>query len=93
MISLGEVKKLAELARIEVSDAEARTLAKDMEQILGYVEQVRNIAEISRGIPEEGLVNVMREDIAPHESGVYTSTLVSAAPETESGFVKVPKIL
>lgn len=88
-----EVKKLAELARIEVGDAEAATLAKDMEQILGYVEQVRNIAEISGGIQEEGPANVMRADAEPHQSGVYTSALMSAVPETEDGFVKVKKIL
>lgn len=97
MISVEEVKKLAELARIEVGDAEAQTLAKDMEQILGYVEQVRHIAEIPGGIAEAEPVNVMRADAppagGPHQSGVYTSALMSAVPETEDGLVKVPKIL
>lgn len=93
MISLEEVKKLAELARIEVGDAEAATLATDMEQILGYVEQVRNIAEIPGGVPEGGPVNVMRADAEPHKSSAYTDALMSAAPETEDGLVKVKKIL
>lgn len=96
MISIVEVKRLAELARIEVSDAEAQALAKDIEGILEYVALVQ---KISGGVeePEEGLAHVMRKDAPPaggtHESGLYTNALISAAPETENGFVKVPKIL
>lgn len=98
MISVEEVKKLAELARIGVGDAEARTLAKDMEGILEYVALVKNVAEKEeRHKEKEELVNVMRKDAppngGPHESGVYTDALISAAPETERGFVKVKKIL
>lgn len=95
MISVEEVKKLATLARIEVGDAEARALAKDMEGILEYVALVKNVAggaETQEG-QEKALTKVMREDTAPHESGAYTDALMSAAPETEDGLVKVKKIL
>lgn len=93
MISLVEVKKLAELARIEVSDAEAQGLAKDIEGILGYVALVQKISGMTGKRDGEALNNVMREDAEPHQSGVYTSALMSAVPETEDGFVRVPKIL
>lgn len=38
-------------------------------------------------------VNVMREDTEPHESGIYTEKLLSAAPQREGQYIKVKKIL
>lgn len=38
-------------------------------------------------------VNVMREDGEPHESGLYTEKLLSAAPQREGQYIKVKKIL
>ncbi len=93
MISAKEIKHLAELARIEVGKGETVALAKDIEAILGYVTLVQKAAQ-GTGKPEKlALVNVLREDAHPHESGVYTDALLSAAPETEDGYVKVKKIL
>jgi aspartyl-tRNA(Asn)/glutamyl-tRNA(Gln) amidotransferase subunit C len=95
MISAKDIKKLADLARIEVSERETETLAKDIEEIVGYVKQVQ---EISAGKEKPaGFVaephNVFREDTKPHSAGEYTDALVSAAKETKDGFIRVKKIL
>ncbi len=44
MISTNDVKKLAALARIKLTAEEEEKLAKDMESILGYVKQIKEVA-------------------------------------------------
>jgi len=88
-----DVRKLAALCRIELTDDEVDKLQKDMESILGYVGEIGEVvAEI--GVPKAGaLHNVMRKDGEPHEPGAYTNTLVGVAPQHEDGHVKVKSIL
>lgn len=93
MISTKDIEHLAELARIEVGEEEAKSLAKDVEAILGYVEQVKDISTLNGAAEKEGPVNVFRENKNPHESGIFTDVLLTAAPEKEDGYVKVKKIL
>lgn len=94
MISLEEIEKLAALSRIAVTTEEREQLRKDTESILGYVEQV-NAVSADLVLEKEELLprNVMRLDDSPHESGIFTETLLSAAPQREGQYVKVKKIL
>lgn len=93
MISLPEIEKLAALARIELSDGEKKNLQKDVGAILEYVTLVQNVTGKKEGLEEHGPVNVMREDSEPHESGLYTEKLLSAAPQREGQYIRVKKIL
>lgn len=93
MIGKDDIKKLAELSRIEITPKEVDKLSKDIESILAYVSE---LTEIAAEEPESvaGLLrNVMREDGEPHSSGVFTDVLLRAAPEREKNYVKVKKIL
>ena len=94
MITLEEIEKLANLSRIAVTSEEKEQLRKDMESILGYVEQVNKVsADLVLEKEELLLCNVMRSDDNPHESGVFTETLLQAAPQREGQYIKVKKIL
>lgn len=94
MISKDDIKKLAELARIEVGEDEANKLADDMEAILGYVGQVSAVAgEMKEGVELGPVFNVLREDANPNETGANTDVLLAEAPAVQNGFVKVKKIL
>ena len=93
----GEIEKLARLTRLAVSESEALAFAKDIEKVLGYVSIVQK-ASIEKSVSSDmqsmdALRNVMREDGAPHESGIYTETLMAEVLEKENGFMKVKKIL
>ena len=90
---------LAKLARIEIGDEEAESLTREFEAILGYVGEVKSITspqplsllkERGKG---RGVFNVMREDIEPHESGLYTERILEQAPAREGDYIKVKKIL
>ncbi len=85
-----DVRKYANLARIRLTDEEETKYQKDLEEILGYVEELTRVK--TEGVePMTGgteLRNVFREDI-PGEKDVF----VPAFPEESNGHLKVPKIL
>lgn len=92
-IDTKDVEHLAGLARIAISDSEKELLRHDLEDILAYVSQVKEVG-YDVGAPEAGeLRNVMRADGNPHESGMFTEDLLSAAPTREDNRVFVKKIL
>jgi len=92
MITADEIKKLAHLSRIEVTDEEVAQYAQDLESILGYVDQVNNV-DVSSVDAAQLQVNSFRLDENPHESGQYIEPLLADAPASQDGFYKVPKIL
>jgi aspartyl-tRNA(Asn)/glutamyl-tRNA(Gln) amidotransferase subunit C len=93
MIGSKEVKKMSELARIELNLEEEKKLAADLEKVLGYIEKLKEV-NIS-GLDRSELFsrfNDFRQDAAPKE--IFDSKpLLQAAPETEKGFIKVKKVL
>ena len=92
MITADEIKKLAHLARIEVTEDEVVQYAQDLESILGYVDQINSV-DVS-GVDTKPLeVNVAREDKDSTASDANRDALLAQAPESQDGFYKVPKIL
>jgi aspartyl-tRNA(Asn)/glutamyl-tRNA(Gln) amidotransferase subunit C len=93
-ISKEDVKKLADLARIEMKEGEMEELSKEMDSILGYVSQVQEVAGESVDDVEVGFVrNVMREDENPTEGGTNSKEIITEFPNKEGDFLKVKKIL
>jgi aspartyl/glutamyl-tRNA(Asn/Gln) amidotransferase C subunit len=89
-----DIANLATLARMELSEAEKASLAADMKNILAFIDQIKEAeVDTSAGNRVGVVYNVFREDMNPHESGIYTEALLSAAPDREGDFVKVKKIL
>jgi aspartyl-tRNA(Asn)/glutamyl-tRNA(Gln) amidotransferase subunit C len=101
MISKEEIKKLADLARIEMGEEEMQQLSGEMDAILGYVGQVKSIVEekdlespplVVRG-GLGGVINIMREDKNPTESETYSKELIAEFPKSQDNYLKVKKIL
>lgn len=94
MISKEEIKKLAELARIDIEEKEMENLAGEMDAILDYVGQVKSVVGNLKEADEfDGLKNVMREDENPTEPGTYNKELIAEFPDKENNYLKVKKIL
>ena len=87
-----DVKALAALARLEISDDEVAKLEKELPNILAFVEVVQKVAADAPSITP-ALRNVMRADEKPHESGTYTEKLLAAAPETKGNRVVVNQVI
>lgn len=92
-MTIEEIRHLAGLARIDVTDTEAATFAADFDEILPYVAQVQAAAANVATEPPHAHSNVLREDIETHAPGAYTEALLSAAPERSGAYVAVKKIL
>ena len=94
-MTLEEIKKLAELSRIEMTEEEMLAMAGDFEPILKYVGQVQNASNLSVTSSAEDniLLNVTREDVSTNEPNSYSDKIIKEMPETQDGFLKVKQIL
>lgn len=96
-MTIKDVSKLAELARIELSEAEKESVLSDMKGILEYVKIIESV-EVEDIKPEHRLYNVWREDMSVKEVEVSNKDfshklLVDQFPGAQDGFLKVKKIL
>lgn len=88
-----EVKKISELARIELSDAEIEKFRKDLSVVLEYVSELakvdtNDVVEIAQ---VTGLENVLRAD-EPRLSE-HREAIIKNFPESKDGFLKIKSIL
>lgn len=92
-MEIKDIEKLAKLARIEITENEKQAFAKDLESILGYVDQIREVV-VPEAVAEVGeTYNVLRKDEQTNQGGQYTDKILANAPDTENGFLKVKKVL
>jgi aspartyl-tRNA(Asn)/glutamyl-tRNA(Gln) amidotransferase subunit C len=87
------VEHLAGLARVAISDDEKKILQHDLEEILTYVSQVKEVEYEKSKIENGELRNVMRADENPHEAGMFTEDLLNSAPKRAGAHIVVKKIL
>jgi len=89
-----DIEHLATLARIELSAAQVETFAKDFDDILGYVAEIKEVAGAEPTAKVTGVHrNIFREDVNPHPPGIYTEALLDAAPRRRGQYLEVKKIL
>lgn len=93
-ISLDEVKKLAQLSRISLSDEEADSLRVELGSILEYVEKLSDVD--TEGLEPTsqvtGLTNQMRKD-EEKDYGTTREDLLKNTPDQEDGYIKVRRVL
>jgi aspartyl-tRNA(Asn)/glutamyl-tRNA(Gln) amidotransferase subunit C len=87
------VKKIASLARLAISDAEADALVPELNNILGFVEQlgevdVTGVEPMTAVIPNKLR---LREDVVT--DGNVRDKVLANAPQAEHGFFAVPKVI
>ena len=92
-ISREEVRHLADLARIDLSDAELDHLAPQLGVILESIASINEVAAedvppTSHAIP---LTNVFREDVVV--PGLTAEQALAGAPEVDQQRFSVPRIL
>ena len=92
-ISREEVKHIAKLSRIELSEEELTKFQGELNRILGYIEVLKTID--TKGVEPlaqvTGLENAYREDVTM-DSGLQDK-IIKNAPEREGRFIKVKKVL
>ena len=92
-IDQSEVKKVAKLARLELTETELEEFTSQLSAILDYVAKMNeldteNVEPLAHCLP---ISNVFRQDIVKPSLG--TEKALANAPERDNEFFKVPKIL
>ncbi|MDB5237431.1 MAG: glutamyl-tRNA(Gln) and/or aspartyl-tRNA(Asn) amidotransferase subunit [Parcubacteria group bacterium] len=87
-----DVKKLAALARLSVSEEELPKFVAEFDAILEYVGQLETL-DIASGGDILTYANSFRADGIPHEKGVWTPGLVEAFPAKEGDALSVKQII
>ncbi|WP_068083147.1 Asp-tRNA(Asn)/Glu-tRNA(Gln) amidotransferase subunit GatC [Polycladidibacter stylochi] len=92
-VDLKTVKRVAGLARIKVSDAQAETMTGELNAILGFIEQLDEVNTDN----VEPLTSVVEQTMKKRSDGVqdggYADKVVANAPESEDNFFMVPKVV
>ena len=92
-ISRDDVAHLAKLARIEMTPAELDHMASELEQILGAVKRVQEVAtsDITPTSHPLSMSNVFRDDVV--KPSLTNDEALSGAPAQAEDRFKVPQIL
>lgn len=89
-----EIHTLADLSRINLTESEIESYAKDFQGILGYIDTLATVTIDERVQDQKSPnINYLREDDNSYVSGEFSKELLMAAPDTEGQFIKVQKIL
>ena len=92
-ISRDDVAHLSKLARIEMTPAELDHMASELEQILGAVKRVQEVAtsDIAPTSHPLSMSNVFRNDVV--KPSLTNDEALSGAPAQAEDRFKVPQIL
>lgn len=95
MINKEEVKHIASLARLGLTEKELESMQKNFSSILEYVETLEgvDVSSIEKTFSERGTKNVVREDIAIETPKDEKDRLIGMFPETKNNYLKTKKIL
>lgn len=87
------VRRIARLARIKITDEEAKGLEKELSGILDWVEQLRQVDTNA----VEPMTRVAAQDLKMGEDvvndGAKADDIVKNAPASEDHFFVVPKVV
>ena len=92
-ITRDEVKKVAQLARLELNENEINNHAKQLEKILEYIKQLEKIDTYDVPCTTRAIevINVLRKD--ENKKNDCTEELLELGPSREDKYFKVPKII
>jgi aspartyl-tRNA(Asn)/glutamyl-tRNA(Gln) amidotransferase subunit C len=94
-VSEEEVKHIAELARIELTEEEAGRFAREISDVLGYVKQLEEVD--TEGVEPvsqvTGRINIFREDVALSAAEETKAGMEANYPDRQDGYIRVKQVL
>lgn len=96
MINRDEVKHIAKLARLELTEQEVEKMQKDLSSVLDYFNLLKKIktSKHSPVVRTTGLNrNAAREDEIVEKPASLANNLIAAAPNRKDEYIKVKAIL
>jgi len=88
-----DVKQVAELARIRLTDEEAAEIGPQMENIIGYVESMNTLdtTDVPPTAHPHDAAMPLRPDVVSNTNRRHE--LLAGAPMADSGLFVVPKVI
>jgi len=92
-VGLPEVRKIAQLSCLEISEAEANALTGQINSILGYMSSLErvDVSGVEAMSHVHGVTNVLRTDRV--EPSLPVEALFSIVPERSGRFIKTPLVV
>ena len=87
------VRKIASLARIAMTDAEVEAMAPELNNILGWIEQLGEVDTTAVEPMTAGIPNTLRLREDAVTDGNVRDAVLKNAPQAEHGFFAVPKVI
>src|SRR5271155_4694551 len=100
-VTIEDVRRVAELANLELTIEEEPRMQRDLNAILGHIAQLNELntagvaamaqgGEIIGGVTDRAEASLRADVVQP---SVDRSVVMAAAPETDGRFFKVPKVI
>ena len=92
-VSVEEVRHIARLARLRLTEEEEEVMADQLSSILGYVEQLNelDVSDVPPMTHVLDLVNATREDVVVQR--ISHEEALKNAPEADSDYFRVPRVI
>jgi aspartyl-tRNA(Asn)/glutamyl-tRNA(Gln) amidotransferase subunit C len=100
-VTLDDVRRVAELANLELMAEEEPRMQKDLNAILAHIAQLNELD--TAGVPAMAQVGEMLDDLTRDQGEILRldtvrpsldrTGVMASAPETDGRFFKVPKVI
>ena len=92
-ISEEDVRHVAKLSRLRLSDQEIHHFTEQLGAVLGYIDKLNelDVEGVEPMAHAMDMNNVLREDA--EKAGITTADALRNAPAKDDGFFEVPKVL
>ncbi|MCD4694106.1 Asp-tRNA(Asn)/Glu-tRNA(Gln) amidotransferase subunit GatC [bacterium] len=90
-----QIKHIASLSKLELTDKELEKYGNQLSDVLGYIDQLKEV-DVSDTIPTAqvtGLENVLEEDVVRDWDNKEIDLALNQAPELDGREVKVKRVL
>ncbi|MGD0442395.1 MAG: Asp-tRNA(Asn)/Glu-tRNA(Gln) amidotransferase subunit GatC [Edaphobacter sp.] len=100
-VTIEDVRRVAELANLELTAEEEPRMRRDLNAILGHIAQLNElntngippmaqVGEILGGVADTAGILLRKDEVRP---SLDRAAVMVAAPETDGRFFKVPKVI
>jgi aspartyl-tRNA(Asn)/glutamyl-tRNA(Gln) amidotransferase subunit C len=100
-VTIEDVRRVAELANLELTTEEEPRMQRDLNAILGHIAQLNEldtdgvpamaqVGEMLGGVVDKAGASLRADEVRP---SLDRAAVMAAAPETDGRFFKVPKVI
>ncbi len=94
-LSVEQVKHIAKLARIELTEQEKKKFTKEFSAILDYIERLKSCdtSKVEPMAQVTGLENITRQDQAKPQKPEVKCQILEGVPKKKGDYIKVKAVL